>query len=101
MQYRADDAKIIFYTENNSAIIREEKVNGSIEEFSIKVDGQTPAILNPDLRFLPIAVSVNEFVIVERNESGFEVVENVTHGLGVPYFIDVTNEEPFSYLYAG
>ena len=76
-------------------------MNGSIEEFSIKVDGPTPAVLNPDLRFLPIVVSANELVIIERNESGFEVVENVAHGLGAPYFIDVTNEEPLSYLYSG
>ena len=55
--------------------------------------------LNPDFRFVAIIQNNSEFKIIERKDTGYEIVVNVSHAHGRELIINVLDEEPLSYLF--
>ena len=57
--------------------------------------------LNPNFRFVAIRKNRNEFKIIERKDTGYEIVENISHidDVESENNINVWNEEPLTFLF--
>ena len=56
--------------------------------------------LNPNFRFVAIVQNNSEFKIIERKDTGYEIVENISHTFGQEIVLNVWNEEPLTFLFS-